>query len=107
MKFTNEAYNVLKQIALVWLPAAATLYVGIAALWGLGDVAQVVGTISGVDTFLGVVLRVSSASYSPVVDGTLNTSETDAKIIYGLELDTPPEKLAGKSSVTLKVVKQP
>lgn len=106
MKFTNEAYNVLKQIALVWLPAAATLYVGIAALWSLGDVAQVVGTLSAIDTFLGVVLRISSSSYSPAIDGTLNTSETDTKIIYGLELDTAPEKLAGKKTVVLKVVKQ-
>jgi len=47
MAFSNKAYNVLKSIALIWLPAAATLYFALAGGLGDPDATQVVGSIHG------------------------------------------------------------
>lgn len=64
MKMTNKVYDILKWIAQVVLPAFATLYAAVASIWNLGYVTEVVGTITAIDTFLGIVLGVSSAQYS-------------------------------------------
>lgn len=63
MKMSNQVYDVLKWIAQYLLPAAGTLYFALAGIWGLPFGEQVVGTITAVDTFLGVILGISSASY--------------------------------------------
>lgn len=63
MKFDNKVYDVLKWIAQYFLPAFATLYFTFASIWGLPYGEQVVGTITAVDTFFGVILGISSASY--------------------------------------------
>ena len=63
MKFSNKTYYVLKWIAQYLLPAAGTLYFALAGIWGLPYGEQIVGTITAVDTFLGVLLGVSTAKY--------------------------------------------
>jgi hypothetical protein len=60
---TNKTYDVLKWLAQYVLPAIATLYFALAGIWGLPFGEEVVGTISAVDAFLGVVLGISSAKY--------------------------------------------
>lgn len=64
MKMSNKMYDILKWIALVLLPAAATFYAAIASVWGIGHTEQVVGTITAVDTLLGTLLGISSANYN-------------------------------------------
>lgn len=64
MTISNKAYDILKWIAQYLLPAAGTLYFAIAGIWGLPYAEQVVGTITAVDTFLGVILGVSAAKYN-------------------------------------------
>ena len=61
---SNKTYNVLKWIALVVLPAIGTLYSLLAVLWGFPYGEQIVGTITGVATFLGTILGISSAKYN-------------------------------------------
>ena len=63
MKMSNKTYDVLKWIALYFLPALATLYFALAGIWGLPYGEQVLGTISAIDTFLGVLLGISNAKY--------------------------------------------
>lgn len=63
MMMSNKAYDKLKWVAQYALPAAGTLYFALAGIWGLPCGEQVVGTIAAVDTFLGVMLGVSSAQY--------------------------------------------
>ena len=63
MKLSNKVYDVLKYVAQIVLPAAATLYFALAGIWGLPYGEQIVGTITAVDTCLGVLLGVSSAKY--------------------------------------------
>ena len=60
----NKVYDVLKWIAMVLLPALGTLYFGLAGIWGMPAAEQVVGTITVVDTFLGVILGISTAQYN-------------------------------------------
>lgn len=59
----NKLYDVLKIIALVVLPALATLIIGVFEIWGLPYGAQIGATITAVATFLGAILSVSSAKY--------------------------------------------
>lgn len=61
---SNSTYDKLKFIAQVVLPAAGTLYAALAGIWGLPYAEQIVGTIVAVDTFLGVVLKISTYQYN-------------------------------------------
>ena len=64
MKMSNKVYDVLKWIAMYFLPAIGTLYFALSGIWNLPDGEQVVGTITAVDTFLGVILGISNAQYN-------------------------------------------
>jgi hypothetical protein len=64
IKLSNDQYDLLKWIAQILLPALGTLYFAIANIWGLPDAEQVVGTITAIDTFLGVLLGISSSVYN-------------------------------------------
>lgn len=64
MKMSDKLYDILKWIALILLPAVGTLYFALAGIWALPYAEQVVGTITAVDTFLGALLGIASASYS-------------------------------------------
>ena len=63
MKLSNKAYDVLKFIAQIALPAAATLYFTLAGIWGFPYGEEIVGTITAIDTCLGVLLGVSTSKY--------------------------------------------
>lgn len=64
MKFSNKAYDVLKWICTIVLPALGTLYFALSGIWGFPYAEQIVGTIVAVTTFLGVLLGISTASYN-------------------------------------------
>lgn len=69
---SNKVYDVLKFIAIVVLPALGTLYFAVSAIWGLPYAEQIVGTITAVDTFLGAILGISSATYKKSKGGEYN-----------------------------------
>ncbi len=60
---SNKMYDILKWITTVVLPAIGTLYFALAGIWDFPYADQVVGTITAVVTFLGIVLGISSAQY--------------------------------------------
>ena len=64
MIIDNKVYDILKWIALVALPAIATLYFALASIWGLPYGEQIVGTITAIDCFLGALLGISSIQYN-------------------------------------------
>lgn len=64
MKLSNELYNLLKWVALVGLPAVATLYFALAAIWGWPDADKVVGSVTALDAALGTWLHLSSAAWA-------------------------------------------
>lgn len=64
MKLDNKVYDVLKWVALVVLPAIATLYTALAGVWGLPFAEEIPATITAVDLFIGALLGVSTAQYN-------------------------------------------
>lgn len=64
MKMSNKVYDILKKVAQIYLPGLATLYFTLSGIWGLPFAEQIVGTITAVDTFLGVILGISTKQYN-------------------------------------------
>lgn len=65
----DKLYKILKYIAMIFLPALGTLYFALAGIWGFPYAEQVIGTITAVDTFLGVILGISTAQYNKKMGG--------------------------------------
>ena len=59
----SKVYDALKWVAQILLPALGTLYFALAGIWNFPYAEAVVGTITAVDTFLGVLLGISAAQY--------------------------------------------
>ena len=60
---SNRCYDILKYIAQIALPAAGTLYFALASVWGFPYAEEIVGTVTAVDAFMGVMLGISSLNY--------------------------------------------
>ncbi len=65
----DKLYKILKYIAMIFLPALGTLYFALAGIWGFPYAEQVVGTITAADTFLGVILGISTMQYNKKIGG--------------------------------------
>lgn len=64
MKMTNKIYDVLKWVTMIALPAIGTLYFTLSGIWGFPYAEQVIGTITAISTFLGVLLGISTSQYN-------------------------------------------
>lgn len=107
--FSNHTYDALKWIAQVVLPAMATLYLALGSLWGWTNVEQVVGSITALDVFLGVLLGLSANAYKNSderFDGEMVLDTHDpTKDVYSLEMGIPLDQIESKDAINLKVVK--
>ena len=105
--FGEKTYQALKFVALVLLPAMTTLYFTLGNVLDLPNVEQVIGSMTAIDTFLGVLLGISTKSFNkqnPAYDGHMVIQETQAGgVLYSLELDSEPEELKNKKKVTFRV----
>lgn len=61
---SNKVYDVMKWIAMYLIPAVGTLYFALAGIWNFPYGEEIVGTLTAVDTFLGVILGISTAKYN-------------------------------------------
>ena len=98
MVFENKVYDVLKWIAMYLLPAVGTLYFALARIWGLSYGEEIVGTITAVDAFLGVLLGISHACYQGDGKLILNGEEDGDEIEVDSDID-----LANGKKIMLKV----
>jgi hypothetical protein len=76
MNFTfknDRIYDALKWICQIVIPAVATLYFTLSGIWGFPYGEQVVGTLTAVDTFLGVCLGISTYQYKKGVTANVNS----------------------------------
>jgi hypothetical protein len=109
MLLSNKVYDILKWIAQYLLPASGTLYFALAAIWGLPYGEQIVGTISALTIFLGVILGISSNSYiksGADTDGTLQIDTSNPqKDIYRMQFNGNVENLGNKKRVIFTVDK--
>lgn len=64
MKLSNKNFDRLKWVAMYLLPAIGTLYFTIASIWHLPYAEQVVGTVTALDTFLALILGISTNTYN-------------------------------------------
>ncbi len=64
MRMKNEVYDVLKNIALIVIPAAVTCWIAIGNIWNLPYVEEIAGTATAIATFLGALLKISSDKYN-------------------------------------------
>lgn len=60
---TNKVYDILKWVCICVIPALGTLYFALAGIWGFPFGEEIVGTLTAIDTFLGIILGISSAKY--------------------------------------------
>lgn len=59
----NKTYDTLKYIALIFLPALATLILTLSGIWKFEYGEAVAATVTAVDVFLGALLKISSREY--------------------------------------------
>lgn len=105
MKLSDKTYNIMKWLAVYLIPALGTLYFAIASIWGLPYSGQVVGSLTALDTFLGVILGISTSAYNKSdKDGTLRIDTGDsAKDIYRLTINGNLTDVSAKKTITLTV----
>lgn len=102
----DRAYKLVDALAVLILPGLGTAYFALAQIWGLPAAAKVVGTITVIDTFLGVLLKAAQNSYDKSdsnYDGQMVISEMNDKKVYQLDLEGDPEDMDSKKKVTFRV----
>lgn len=61
---SNKLYDVLKWVAMYLIPALGTLYFALAGIWNLPYGEEILGSLTAIDTFLGVILGISTVQYN-------------------------------------------
>lgn len=61
---SNKLYDALKWITLIAIPALATAYVGLAAVWGWPFADEIAKSANVVCVLLGALLGISTAQYN-------------------------------------------
>ena len=64
MKLSDSAYNVLKWLVLVCIPALTTAYVGLDSVFGWGYADMVAKVSAIVCTLIGALIGISTAEYN-------------------------------------------
>ena len=102
---TSKAYNHLKYAVQIVLPAAGTLYFTLAQIWALPYGEQVVGTITAIALFGGILIGVDKSRYEKSdqkYDGAMKV-DASADEEYMLEFKKELPDLAGNKEIVLKV----
>lgn len=100
-----KTYDKVKWIAQILLPALGTLYFALSGIWNLPNAEQIIGSITALDAFLGVIVGISAAQYNnSAKDGTLMIDTSNLqKDTYRLSLETPLDELADKKVIQLNI----
>lgn len=64
----DKAYQILKWVGLILMPALAALIGAVGPAWGLPKVDAIVLTINALGTFIGVIIGASQLSAMGTVD---------------------------------------
>lgn len=68
MFFSDKVYDILKWVAIIVLPALATLVKVVFTIWQLPYGTEIATTITALATFLGALLMISNANYQKTLD---------------------------------------
>ena len=61
---SNKAYDILKWMAQILLPAVATCVATIFKIWNIPYGVEISATIMAIDTLLGIILGISTIQYN-------------------------------------------
>lgn len=64
MKLSNRVFDILKWVAILFLPALAILIRTVFAIWNIPYGEQISATIIALQVFLGAILGVSTLNYN-------------------------------------------
>jgi len=64
MKLNDKLYDILKWITMIVIPALATAYVGLAAVWAWPYADEIAKSAAVICTLLGALLGISTAQYN-------------------------------------------
>lgn len=105
----SKLYDFLKWLAQIALPGLGAAYFSLAGIWDLPDANKVVGTIVVVDTFLGVLLGLSTRAYNASdarFDGEIQVEErADGGKMANMVVEGDPEKALEKDELIFRVNK--
>ena len=59
----DKAYDILKWVAIIVMPALATFIVGLGGIWSLPYAGQIAATVTAIGVLLGALLGLSSVAY--------------------------------------------
>ena len=76
---SNKTYDILKNIALIVLPAFATFVLTVAQIWNLPYGKEIAATITAIDVFLGAVIKIASMNYAKNNEVITIPTNTDDK----------------------------
>lgn len=102
----DSAYNRLKQSTTVLIPAVGALYFALAQIWHLPKAEEVVGSLAALNTFLGVVLGISTRSYNrsdTKYAGIIEVEETADEKQLNFILNSAANPLEDQPEVTFRV----
>lgn len=82
MIFKNgKVYDILKEIALKFLPALELLVLSIFKIWNLPYGTEIASTIAAIDTALGIILGISSKKYNELTEEFEKEEVKDHEVI--------------------------
>jgi len=102
--FSNKVYNVMKWIALILLPALSTLIMSIGDIWAIPYKEQIALTITAVDTFLGAILAISSASYKGEGKLAIEPGSEECVVLLNNDESLAKAQKAGKILLSVETV---
>ena len=60
---SDKTYDIIKDVSLLWMPTAITLYGVISATWGFPYGEQILATLTGLNAALGAVVKYYKSKY--------------------------------------------
>lgn len=111
----SKLYDRLKFVVQVILPGLGTLYAGLGGFWNFPNVPQVIGSITAVALFLGLLLAQSSKNFTPPipeavegqpVGGFVVTTKDDGTTLYTLSLTSDPASFADQDTISFNVIRE-
>ena len=104
---SDRVYKGLRRGVEYVMPAAITLYLAIASIWGLPYSDKIGASAAAFTVFLGVCVAATRKAYleSDVkYDGELVINEGEDRDLYSLEISKPIDAISGSDELVLRVV---
>ena len=79
MKLPDKLYDILKWVTMIVLPALATAYVGLAAIWAWPYADEIAKTTAVICTLRGALLGISTAEQDEIIEAIHRSMSRDER----------------------------